>query len=105
MNPRGGLLYADSGRGRYHQPRYSSGRKRVPRHRLCQQRDGALSGYTLQLLRRASPRFSFLDPILFFSVLPPETTDYAREFIVIILYGTSVSYVFTGLNNLMRSTG
>ena len=47
----------------------------------------------------------FLDPILLFFGATPETIDYAREFMRIILYGTPVSYVFIGLNNLMRATG
>lgn len=47
----------------------------------------------------------FLDPILTFFGATPETIPYAREFMKIILYGTPISYVFIGLNNLMRATG
>ena len=35
----------------------------------------------------------------------PETIGYAREFMTVILYGTPISFVFIGLNNLMRATG
>ena len=47
----------------------------------------------------------FLDPILLFFGATPETIGYAREFMRIILYGTPISYIFIGLNNLMRATG
>lgn len=47
----------------------------------------------------------FLDPILYFFGATPETISYAREFMIIILLGTPISYVFIGLNNLMRATG
>lgn len=47
----------------------------------------------------------FLDDILYFFGATDETIKYAREFMTIILYGTPVSYVFIGLNNLMRATG
>lgn len=47
----------------------------------------------------------FLDNILYFFGATAETIPYAREFMKIILYGTPVSYVFIGLNNLMRATG
>jgi len=47
----------------------------------------------------------FLDPILCFFGATPETISYAREFMEVILYATPVSYVFIGLNNLMRATG
>lgn len=47
----------------------------------------------------------FLDPILEFFGATPETIPYAREFMEVILWGTPVSYVFIGLNNLMRATG
>lgn len=46
-----------------------------------------------------------LDPILFFFGATDETIGYAREFMFIIILGTPVSYVFLGLNNLMRATG
>ena len=47
----------------------------------------------------------FLDPILMFFGATEETISYAREFMEVILYATPVSYVFIGLNNLMRATG
>lgn len=47
----------------------------------------------------------FLDPILYFFGATAETIEYAREFMFIILLGTPISYVFLGLNNLMRATG
>ena len=47
----------------------------------------------------------FLDDILIFFGATSETIPYAREFMRIILYGTPISYVFIGLNNLMRATG
>lgn len=47
----------------------------------------------------------FLDPILYAFGATAETISYAREFLRIILYGTPISYVFIGLNNLMRATG
>jgi len=47
----------------------------------------------------------FLDPILKVFGATPETIPYAREFMKVILYATPVSYVFIGLNNLMRATG
>ena len=47
----------------------------------------------------------FLDPILYFFGATAETIPYAREFMRVILYGTPITYVFIGLNNLMRATG
>lgn len=47
----------------------------------------------------------FLDKILLFFGATPQTLPYAREFMQIILYGTPISYIFIGLNNLMRATG
>lgn len=47
----------------------------------------------------------FLDDILYFFGATQETIPYAREFMKVILYGTPISYVFIGLNNLMRATG
>lgn len=49
--------------------------------------------------------FIFLDQILYFFGATGETISYAREFMQIILLGTPISYVFIGLNNLMRATG
>lgn len=47
----------------------------------------------------------FLDPILYFFGATDETIPYAREFMRVILFGTPISYIFIGLNNLMRATG
>lgn len=47
----------------------------------------------------------FLDRILLFFGATPETLPYAREFMEVILYATPISYVFIGLNNIMRATG
>lgn len=47
----------------------------------------------------------FLDEILLFFGATPETLPYAREFMRVILYGTPISYLFIGLNNIMRATG
>ena len=47
----------------------------------------------------------FLDDILLFFGATPETIPYAREFMTVILYGTPISFVFIGLNYLMRATG
>lgn len=47
----------------------------------------------------------FLDDILIFFGATAETLPYAREFMQVILYGTPFSYVFIGLNNVMRATG
>lgn len=47
----------------------------------------------------------FLDEILLFFGATDQTISYAREFMEVILLFTPVSYVFIGLNNLMRATG
>lgn len=47
----------------------------------------------------------FLDEILAFFGATPETLPYAKEFMTVILYGTPISYIFIGLNNIMRATG
>lgn len=47
----------------------------------------------------------FLDDILYFFGATDETIPYAREFMKVILYATPISYIFIGLNNLMRATG
>lgn len=47
----------------------------------------------------------FLDDILYFFGATADTISYAREFMEVILYGTPISYVFIGINNLMRATG
>lgn len=47
----------------------------------------------------------FIDPILYFFGATEATIPYAREFMVVILWATPISYIFIGLNNLMRATG
>ncbi|MCH5219792.1 MAG: MATE family efflux transporter [Muribaculaceae bacterium] len=47
----------------------------------------------------------FLDDILYFFGATEQTISYARDFMFIILLGTPISYVFLGLNNIMRATG
>ena len=47
----------------------------------------------------------FLDPILRFFGATDETIPYAREFMQVILLGTPISYIFIGLNNIIRATG
>jgi len=47
----------------------------------------------------------FLDPILTLFGATPQTAPYAREFMEVILYGSPISFVFIGLNNLLRATG
>ncbi|MCM1521273.1 MAG: MATE family efflux transporter [Muribaculaceae bacterium] len=47
----------------------------------------------------------FLDPILYFFGATDATIPYAREFMRVILWATPLSFVFIGLNNLMRATG
>lgn len=47
----------------------------------------------------------FLDEILMLFGATEETIGYAREFMRVILWGTPLSFVFIGLNNLMRATG
>lgn len=49
--------------------------------------------------------FLFLDEILVFFGATPETLPYARDFMRVILVGTPISYLFIGLNNIMRATG
>ena len=47
----------------------------------------------------------FLDDILYFFGATEQTIAYAREFMQVILIGTPMTYVFLGLNNIMRATG
>lgn len=49
--------------------------------------------------------YIFLDPILRLFGATDETLPYASEFIKVILLATPISYVFLGLNNIMRATG
>lgn len=47
----------------------------------------------------------FLDPILLFFGASEKTLPYARDFMHVLLMGNPVSFVFIGLNNVMRATG
>ncbi|MCM1293252.1 MAG: MATE family efflux transporter [Bacteroides sp.] len=47
----------------------------------------------------------FLDEILLFFGATPATLPYAKEFMQVILYATPITYIFIGLNNVMRATG
>ncbi len=47
----------------------------------------------------------FLDPVLRLFGADEQTIPYAAEFMKVILMGTPVSFIFIGLNNLMRATG
>ena len=47
----------------------------------------------------------FLDGILVFFGASSETLPYARSFMQVILMGNPISFVFLGLNNVMRATG
>lgn len=47
----------------------------------------------------------FLDPILTFFGASNDTLPYARDFMRVILLGNPISFVFIGLNNVMRATG
>lgn len=49
--------------------------------------------------------YIFMDEILRLFGADDQTLPFAREFIQVILIGTPISYVFIGLNNLMRATG
>lgn len=49
--------------------------------------------------------YIFLDEILELFGATQETLPYAREFIEVIIYGVPISFVFLGLNNIMRATG
>lgn len=47
----------------------------------------------------------FLDEILLFFGASSDTLPYARDFMQILLMGNPVSFLFIGLNNVMRATG
>lgn len=49
--------------------------------------------------------YIFLDPVLRLFGATDATIPFATEFIKVILWGTPISYVFIGLNNIMRATG
>ncbi len=47
----------------------------------------------------------FLDPILYFFGASDQTIPYAREYMVIILLGNTISHMYFGLNAMLRSSG
>lgn len=47
----------------------------------------------------------FLDPILYFFGASPNTISYAHDYMVIILLGSIITYMYFGLNALLRSSG
>lgn len=47
----------------------------------------------------------FLDPILLFFGASEQTLPFAHDFMHVILMGNPISFVFIGLNNVMRATG
>ena len=49
--------------------------------------------------------YCFLDKILYFFGASEDTLPYARDFMEVILLGNPISYLFIGLNNVMRATG
>ncbi|MDR2234326.1 MAG: MATE family efflux transporter [Tannerella sp.] len=49
--------------------------------------------------------FIFLDPILIFFGASEATLPYARDFMRIILLGNTITYLFMGLNAILRSAG
>ncbi len=49
--------------------------------------------------------YLFLDEILLLFGASQDTLPYARDFMEVILLGSPISYVFIGLNNVMRATG
>lgn len=49
--------------------------------------------------------YIMLDDVLRLFGATPETLPYARQFMEVIILGTPISYVFIGLNNIMRATG
>lgn len=49
--------------------------------------------------------YYFLDEILIFFGASQDTLPYARDFMQVLLMGNPVSFLFIGLNNVMRATG
>lgn len=47
----------------------------------------------------------FLDPILYFFGASPDTIEYARDYIKIILLGNVITHLYLGLNSVLRSSG
>ncbi|MDH6359257.1 MATE family efflux transporter [Parabacteroides sp. PF5-9] len=48
---------------------------------------------------------AFLDPILYFFGASENTIDYARDYMVIILFGNVITHMYLGLNAVLRSSG
>ena len=47
----------------------------------------------------------FLDPILYAFGASQDTISYARDFMQVILFGNVFTYIYFGLNNILRATG
>lgn len=47
----------------------------------------------------------FIDPILYFFGASENTLPFAKEYMTIILLGNTITHLYFGLNNLMRSSG
>ena len=47
----------------------------------------------------------FLDPILYFFGASENTIGYARDYMMVILYGNIITHMYLGLNAVMRSAG
>ena len=47
----------------------------------------------------------FLDPILYFFGASEQTIPYARDYMIIILFGNIFTHLYFGLNNILRSSG
>ncbi len=47
----------------------------------------------------------YLDPILYFFGASDQTIPYAREYMVVILLGNTISHMYFGLNAMLRSSG
>ena len=47
----------------------------------------------------------FMDPILYFFGASENTISYAREYMVVIMWGNIISHLYHGLNGVVRSSG
>ncbi len=47
----------------------------------------------------------FMDPILYFFGASDNTISYAREYMVVIMWGNVISHLYHGLNGVVRSSG
>ena len=47
----------------------------------------------------------FMDPILYFFGASENTISYAREYMVVIMWGNVISHLYHGLNGVVRSSG